>query len=103
MQLKAALPLVATALAAFGQTIKLELVPNPSGVGSLQAHWAVTADGSALLNWLEKSKDGSLALRYATRRGAQWSEPRTIVANRQFFRQPAESPSVISFPNGSLL
>ena len=103
MQLKSALLLLATALAAFGQTIKVELVPNPSGAGSLQAHWGATADGSALLSWLEKSKDGSLALRYATRKGVQWSEPRTIIANRQFFRQPAESPSVISFPNGSLL
>src|SRR5579862_4164726 len=103
MQLKSALLLIAAAIAALGQTLKVELVPNPSGSGSLQAHWAATADGSALLSWLEKSKDGSLTLRYATRRGAQWSEPRTIVANRQFFRQPAESPSVISFPNGTLL
>ena len=90
-------------MTASGQALKVELVPNPSGAASLQAHWAATADGSGLLSWLEKSKDGSLSLRYATRRGAQWSEPRTIVANRQFFRQPAESPSVISFPNGSLL
>ena len=103
MRFKSALLLLAAAIAVPGQTIKVELVPNPSGAGSLQAHWGVTADGSALLSWLEKSKDGSLALRYATRRGAQWSEPRTIIANRQFFRQPAESPSVISFPNGSLL
>jgi hypothetical protein len=28
---------------------------------------------------------------------------RTIVANRHFFRQPAESPSVVSFPSGVLL
>jgi hypothetical protein len=46
---------------------------------------------------------GSYALRYAIHRGAQWSEPRTIVANRHFFRQPAESPSMISFPGGALL
>src|SRR5579872_2456229 len=103
MHLKSALVLLAAAIGAVGQTIKVDLVTNPSGAGSLQAHWGATADGSALLSWLEKSKDGSLALRYATRHGAQWSEPRTIVANRQFFRQPAESPSVISFPNGSLL
>ena len=90
-------------MTASGQALKVELVFNPSGAGSLQAHWGATADGSALLSWLEKSKDGSLTLRYATRRGAQWSDPRTIVANRQFFRQPAESPSVISFSNGSLL
>jgi hypothetical protein len=56
-----------------------------------------------LLSWLEKSSGDSLSLKYAIRRGDKWSEPRTIVANRQFFRQPAESPSVISFPNGSLL
>jgi hypothetical protein len=91
------------AVAASGQGLKFEPVPNPSGAESLQAHWGTASDGSPLLSWLEKSKDGSLSLRYAIRHGAQWSEPRVIVANRQFFRQPAESPSVISFPNGSFL
>src|SRR6185295_14806786 len=55
------------------------------------------------VSWGEASKDGSHTLRYAIRRGAQWSEPRTIAANRHFFRQPAESPAVISFADGSLL
>ena len=87
MQLKSVFLLLAAAIAAFGQTLGVETLPNPSGAGSLQAHWASTADGSVLLSWLEKAKDGSLTLRYAVRRGAQWSEPRTIVANRQFFRQ----------------
>ena len=82
---------------------RVEMLPNPSGPGSLQAHWALASDGSPLLSWIEKSKDGSLAMRYSIRHGSQWSEPRTIVANRQFFRQPAESPSVISFADGSLL
>ena len=99
----AVLLLLSMSIAAFGQTLRVEPISNPSGPGSLQAHWATTANGGALLSWLEKSPDGSLALRYAIRRGAQWSEPRTIVAKRQFFRQPAESPSVVSFPNGSLL
>src|SRR5579871_4650655 len=103
MQLKSIMLLLPVAFGASGQVLKVSPLPNPSGAGSLQAHWGATADGSALLSWLEKSKDGSLSLRYAVRHGAQWSEPRTIVANRQFFRQPAESPSVISFPNGSLL
>jgi hypothetical protein len=40
---------------------------------------------------------------YAIRRGDQWSQPRTIAADRRFFRQPAESPSVVSFADGSLL
>src|SRR5262249_22687878 len=46
---------------------------------------------------------GSQTLRYAVRRGTQWSAPRGIVSGRYFFRQPAESPSVVSFADGTLL
>ena len=95
--------LAALTVPVYGQALKVEPIANPSGANSLQAHWGVIADGSVLLSWLEKAKDESLTLRYAVRRGVQWSESRTIVANRQFFRQPAESPSVISFADGSLL
>ena len=95
--------LLALAVPGFGQTFKVEPVANPAPLGSLQAHWATTQDGSPLLSWIETLKDGSFALRFAIRRGTQWSEPRTIVANRHFFRQPAESPSVISFADRSLL
>src|SRR5579871_1664350 len=103
MQLKSVLLFLALAVATSAQALKVNPLPNPSGAESLQAHWGTASDGSPLLSWLEKSKDGSLSLRYAIRRGGQWSEAHTIVAKRQFFRQPAESPSVISFPNGSLL
>jgi len=72
-------------------------------MGSVEAHWSTVQDGSPLLSWIEPVKGGSYALRYAIRRDAQWSEPRTVVANRRFFRQPAESPSLISFPGGGLL
>ncbi len=85
------------------RTLKIEPIANPSGATSLQAHWGTAQDGSPLLSWIEVSKDGSHTLRYAIRRGAQWSEPRTIATNRHLFRQPAESPSVISFAGGSLL
>ncbi len=103
MQSKSILFLLPVALTAFGQTVKVAPLPNPSGAKSLQAHWSSTPDGGALLSWLEKSSGDSLSLKYSIRRGEKWSEPRTIVANRQFFRQPAESPSVIAFPGGSLL
>jgi len=94
---------LAAAAPGFGQTLKVEPIANPSGATSLQAHWGTVQDGSPLLSWIETLKDGSHALRYAIRRGTQWSEPRTIAADRHFFRQPAESPSVISFADGSLL
>lgn len=95
--------LVAAGAPGFAQTLKVEAIANPSGATSLQAHWGTAQDGSPLLSWVETLKDGSHTLRYAVRRGAQWSEPRTIATNRHFFRQPAESPSVISFADGSLL
>ena len=95
--------LAALAVPGFGQALKVEPIVNPSGPTSLQAHWGTAQDGSPLLSWIETSKDGSHTLRYAIRRGGQWSEPRAIATNRHFFRQPAESPSVISFADGSLL
>ena len=95
--------LAALAVPGFGQALKVEPIANPSGPTSLQAHWSTAQGGSPLLSWVETLKDGSHTLRYAIRRGAQWSEPRTIAANRHFFRQPAESPSVVSFADGSLL
>ena len=93
----------ALAIPGFAQTLKIELVANPAPMGSVEAHWSTVQDGSPLLSWIEPVKGGSYALRYTIRRGAQWSEPRTVVANRRFFRQPAESPSLISFPGGGLL
>lgn len=92
----------AIAASALGQTIKLEPIANPAPQGSIEAHWGLASDNSPLLSWIE-SMNGSHSLRYSIRRNGQWTEPRTIVANRSFFRQPAESPSVIGFPNGALL
>jgi hypothetical protein len=100
---KAVFALLALATTVGAQTLKVEPVANPAPIGSVEAHWATAQDGSLLLSWIEPLNGGSYALRYAIRRGGQWSEPRTVVANRRFFRQPAESPSLISFPNGGLL
>jgi hypothetical protein len=93
----------ALALPAVGQAPKVESIPNPSALGSLQASWSTAADGSPLLSWIETQKDESYTLKYAVRKGSQWSEPRTIAAHRQFFRQPAELPEVISLSDGTLL
>jgi len=79
---------------AFAQTFRTEPFANPAGAGSAQPNWSVTPDGAALMSWVEPTKDGSLSLRYAVRHGANWSEPRTIAAQRHFFRHPAELPEV---------
>ena len=93
----------ALAFPAVGQAPKVESIPNPSATGSLQASWSTAADGSPLLSWIETQKDESYTLKYAVRKGSQWSEPHTIAAHRQFFRQPAELPEVIALSDGTLV
>src|SRR5258707_470643 len=93
----------APALPLWGQSLKVQTVAIPSSLESLQASGSVARDGSPLLSWIETQKDESYTLKYAVRRGAQWSEARTIAANRQFFRQPAELPEVIALPDGTLV
>ncbi len=79
---------------AFGQTFRSEPLANPAGAGSIQSNWSITPDGGALFSWVEPAKSGALSLRYAVRHGATWLEPRTIAAQRRFFRHPAELPEV---------
>jgi len=92
----------ALSVPARAQALKAEPQPNPSSAGSLQASWSLAADGSPLLSWIETQKEGVYTLKYAVRKGGQWSEARTVVANRKFFRHPAELPEVIALPDGTL-
>lgn len=96
------LAVLAAALPAFGQKSS-EVFANPAGNGSLQPSWSVTQDGSPLLSWIEKDKDGSYTLKYAVRHGAAWSETRTVAAGRHFFRHPAEVPEVITLADGTFI
>jgi hypothetical protein len=82
----------------FGQTLKIDPVANPAGPGSSQVNWSVTQDGNPLMSWVESDE-----LRYAIRKGTQWSTPRAIASKRHFFHHPAELPEVITLPGGSML
>jgi hypothetical protein len=95
--------LLALSACGFAQALKPVAVPNPSVPGSIQPNWAVAADGSALLSWVEPTKGGGYTLRYAARHGAAWSEARTIVTGRKFWRHPAEMPGLVSLSDGTLL
>ena len=88
-------------LPTFAQSLRVEPTQNPSIKGSIQPNWSVAADGSAVFSWVEPAADGSYSLRYAVRRGAQWSEPHTVAAKRHFFRQPAEIPEVMEVKPGA--
>jgi hypothetical protein len=98
MRNSAVVLLVASSGVMFGQALKLEPMANPTGPNSSQVNWSLTQEGNALLSWVESDQ-----LRYAIRKGAQWSEPRTIAAHRNFFHHPAEVPEVITLPGGSFL
>ncbi len=92
----------ALALAGYGQALKAEAQPNPSAANSLQASWSVAADGSPLLSWIETQPSGRYTLKYAVRKGGQWSEAKTVAANRKVFRHAAELPEVIALADGTL-
>jgi hypothetical protein len=87
----------------FAQALKPVAVPNPSVSGAIQPNWAVTADGNAVLSWVEPTKGGGYTLRYAVRRGGAWLEAHTIATGRPFWRHPAEVPGLVSLSDGTLL
>ena len=93
----------ALAFPAVSQTFSATPLQNPAGAGSLEPNVTVASDGALVMSWIEPSKDGSSALRYAVRRGTAWSQPHTIAANRHFFRHPAEVPAVYSTAGGHWL
>ena len=95
--------LLVLSAAGVAQTRQINPMANPSAAGSIQPNWSATPDGGVLLSWVEPQKDDSYSLRYAVRRGSVWSEARTIIAHRRFFRHPGEAPAVISLADGTLL
>jgi hypothetical protein len=93
----------AAVLVGSGQALRPTPVPNPAAAGSIQPNWALASDGSPMLSWVERAASGTYSLRYAIRRGSAWSEARTIVAGRRFWRHPAEVPELLSLSDGTLL
>jgi hypothetical protein len=102
-QLRSLFFAAALAVPAVCQTFTATPLQNPAGAGSLEPNVSATPDGALVLSWIESSKNGSSALRYAVRKGATWSTPQTIAANRHFFRHPAEVPAVHATAGGHWL
>src|SRR5579862_6008825 len=95
--MKTFLSILIFATAAFAQGLRSEPLANPSADGSVQQNWSAVPDGSAILSWIEPGRNGAYSLRYAVRKGSAWSEARTVIAGRKFFRHPAEAPEVMQF------
>jgi hypothetical protein len=90
-----ALLLFITSVPVFAQGLASKSIATPAGNHSLQPNWSTTPDGGAVLSWTEPAKAGTYSLRYAVRHGSAWSDARTIVVDRHFFRHPAEVPEVL--------
>jgi hypothetical protein len=79
---------------------RITAMPSPAAAGSAQPQLSVSSRG-VLLSWIER--DGDLAsLRFAERKGAGWTEPRTIASGRDWFVNWADVPSVLRLDDGSL-
>ncbi len=87
---------------------------RPAGTG--EPHLFATADGVALLTWLEpvpeeapppsetgRSGSRTHALRLATRRDGAWSEPISIRESDRFFVNWADFPSAVQLADGTIV
>ncbi|MGD2134850.1 MAG: sialidase family protein [Gemmatimonadales bacterium] len=93
--------LAVTACSAASPTLGVGEVEFAGPPGSGEPHLTATADGRAVLTWLEPVAGERYALRFAVRDAAGWSEPRTIAARDDFFVNWADFPSLAVLTDGT--
>lgn len=77
-------------------------LPSPADSGSTTPHLAVTADGRPVLSWAQRGADSTVTLRLSIWNGSAWDSTRTVAADRPFFANWADFPSVTALGNGDL-
>lgn len=85
-----------------GQTLNpaVRELETPAPVDSRQHRLATAPDGRLLLSWVEETTDRTgAAVRYATREGQAWSQPRTVVTVHD---KLADGPVVMGLTDGTL-
>src|SRR5438067_246258 len=86
------------------QTLAVETlreIPSPPAMASGQPNLAIGPGGEIYLSWIETGK-GSPALKFATRKGENWSQPQTIVQGEDLLVNYADYPSLLPLAGGSL-
>jgi len=76
-------------------------VPSPAAAGAVGPFMHATPAGQVFLSWVEPAGDGH-RLRFATLRGDEWSEPRTVAQGADWFVNWADVPSVIATDDGRM-
>jgi len=77
-------------------------IATPAGAESGRPRLSATPDGGALLSWSEPDGDQH-ALRYAVWADTGWSAPRTADAGTDWFVNWADTPGVVTLPNGQMV
>lgn len=80
--------------------LTIESLASPAGAGSGQPQLTVS-DRGVLLSWIERTGNAA-TLKFAEKRGAGWSEPRTVASGADWFVNWADVPSVIRLADGTL-
>lgn len=110
-----AIAAVLAAVCAMNAAADVVRIDPPAGSGAMAPHLSVTSSG-VLLSWLEpvphdagsnedhdSAASPAMRLRWATFDGEQWSEAQTVVADRAFFANWADLPSVRRDADGTLI
>lgn len=91
-----------SATASGNSSLLVEETISPAGKDSREPELTFTPDGRIIMSWVEKVDEKRYALRFATRDGAGWSEPRTVAEGDNWFVNWADFPSVIVLTNSEL-
>lgn len=77
-------------------------ISSPAEAGSGQPRLYTAPDGRLFMSWVSPIERERHALRYATRDGASWSDPRTVATGSDWFVNWADLPGVRPLPDGRL-
>lgn len=93
----------ASAQAPTGQLFIAQQIESPAAIGSAEPNLYASGDGRVFLSWIEPAGEKGHAFRFANRKGAKWSEPRTIAEGTDWFVNWADFPSLVALPDASLV
>ncbi len=74
--------------------LTIDEIVSPAGPESGEPNLFATKDGRIFLSWIEQTQANHHALRFAIRKGENWSQPRTIAEGDDWFVNWADFPSL---------
>src|SRR3954468_19273103 len=94
-------PAAATATAATPPTFTAAALTVPAPAGSSEPQLTSSSHGT-ILSWVE-SNGPTATLRFAERKGANWSESRAVATGKDWFLSDADVPTVQRLADGTLV